>query len=63
MIEWVLVLYAATNMMSNTDSVALTNIPGFTSPKECETAGRQAAAMSDNTYKTIKFVCIKKGAK
>lgn len=55
---WTLVLYAATNMMSSTDSVALTSVPNIESKQKCEESGRNATKMSDASYKTIKFICV-----
>lgn len=59
MTNWILILYAATNAMSSTDSVALTNIPYFETQQECQKAGNLAQDMANGTYKTIKFVCVK----
>jgi len=60
MIEYTLILFLYAGMLSNSDSVALTNIPGFKSEAACETAGKQAVSgLSGGTLKSGKFVCVK----
>lgn len=53
-----LVIYAATNAFSHTDSVALTSVPNIKTLQECNINGRAAVAMAEGTYKTIKFICV-----
>lgn len=55
---WTLILFAHASMMSDHDSMALTNIQGFKSQQECVAAGNQAAKMAQNTFKVIKFSCV-----
>lgn len=55
---WALVIYAATNVMSDTDSVALTTVHGIPTQQACEEGGRKASKMADGSYKTIKYICV-----
>jgi hypothetical protein len=57
-IEWILILTMYAGTMSKSDSVALTNVPGFTNQAECEIAGRTAVKEFDTLLKSIKFVCV-----
>jgi hypothetical protein len=60
MVEYTLILFLYAGMMSNSDSVALTNVPGFKSQAACEAAGSLAASkLSGGTFKSGKYVCVK----
>jgi hypothetical protein len=59
MTTWVLVLWIHAGAMSNSDSMALTNVPGFKSEASCQNAGHAATAMTSGTVKAAKFVCLK----
>ena len=56
---WVLLLFAHAGPMSDKDSMALTNVPGFVSEAECVSAGEQAKKMAAYTTKVMKYQCIK----
>ena len=56
---WILILFAHAGPMSDTDSMALTSVSGFTSERACITAGKQAATMSSATTKIIKYTCVR----
>lgn len=60
MTEWVLVVFVYAGVWAKGDSVALTNIPGFSTQAECMTAGNVIKPMEDSTSKSFKFVCIKR---
>ena len=55
---WTLILFAHAGIMSDKDSMALTNIPGFRSQQECRTAGEEAKRMALTTTKVIKYTCV-----
>lgn len=55
---WVLVFYVFANALSDGDSVALTNVPGFTSEQSCMVAGKTAISMVSG-YKTGVYKCLK----
>lgn len=55
---WALILYAATNSLSDTDSVALTAVQNIPTQQECIKAGTAASALANGTYKNIKFICV-----
>jgi hypothetical protein len=55
---WTLILFAHAGIMSDKDSMALTNVTGFTSQQECVAAGDQAKRMASGTTKVIKFTCV-----
>jgi hypothetical protein len=56
--HWILILFAHAGPMSDTDSMALTNVAGFRSEKECVVAGEQSKRMALGTTKVIKFTCV-----
>lgn len=55
---WALVLFAHVGMMSDKDSMALTNVVGFKSQAECTAAGDRAVKMASGTTKVIKYTCM-----
>jgi hypothetical protein len=58
---WVLILFVHAGMFSDNVSMALTNVPGFATEAVCQTAGKQAEALTKRTTKEVKFVCVKQG--
>ena len=56
---WVLVLFVHAGMLSDKDSMALTNVPGFKSEATCQAAGKSSEALTKGTTKNVRFVCIK----
>ena len=57
--NWVLVLFAHASILSNADSMALTNVSGFKSEAACIAAGKQSEKLASSTTKVIKFTCLK----
>lgn len=55
---WTLILFAHAGVMSNTDSMALTTVPGFRTQQECQAAGKAAERMTTATTKAMKFTCV-----
>ena len=55
---WTLILFAHAGVMSNTDSMALTSVPGFRTQQECIIAGKTAEKMATATTKVIKYTCV-----
>jgi hypothetical protein len=58
---WVLILFVHAGVLSDKDSMALTNVPGFVTEAVCQTAGKQAEALTKRTTKEVRFVCVKQG--
>lgn len=56
---WVLVLFVHAGMLSDKDSMALTNVPGFKTQAACEAAGKTAESLTKSTTKSTRFVCLK----
>jgi len=62
--EWVLIVYIFAGVMAKGDSVALLQVPGFTTVQTCQTAGDQVKPFVMGSAKEIRFVCINtKGGK
>ncbi len=55
---WVLILFAHAGAMSNSDSMSLTNVPGFKTQAACQAAGEQAKKMQYGTTKVLKYTCV-----
>lgn len=55
---WVLILFAHAGPLSDKDSMALTNVPGFKTEQACQAAGEQAKRMASATTKVIKYTCV-----
>lgn len=56
---WVLVLFVHAGMLSDKDSMALTNVPGFKTQAACEAAGKTTESLTKSTTKSTRFVCLK----
>lgn len=59
MISYILILFVTIGPISDKDSMALTNVPGFISQAECDQAGRIAIAEFGTGTKRAAFVCVK----
>jgi len=58
--EFTLILFLYAGVLSNSDSVALTNVQGFRTVAACEAAGKAAVReLSGGTFKDGRFVCVK----
>lgn len=55
---WTLILFAHAGALSNTDSMALTNVTGFRTQQECRAAGEESKRMASTTTKVIKYTCV-----
>lgn len=55
---WILVIFAYIGMWSDKDSMALTNVPGFTTQQACEVAAAQARKTFEGGTKEVKTLCI-----
>jgi hypothetical protein len=55
---WTLILFAHVGIMSDKDSMALTNVAGFRTQQECRAAGEEAKKMAGGTTKVIKYTCV-----
>ncbi len=56
---WILVLFVHAGMLSDKDSMALTNVPGFKTEASCQAAGKASESLTKSTTKNVRFVCIK----
>lgn len=56
---WVLVLFLHAGMMSEKDSMTMTNVPGFKTEAACQAAGKQSESLAKRTTKEVRFVCLK----
>ena len=55
---YILILFVTIGAMSDKDSMALTNVPGFTVRAECENAGRAAVSRFGTGTKRADYVCV-----
>lgn len=58
MVTWALIVFVHAGIMSNTDSMSVTNISGFTSKEACESAGETAKGITTGTVKNTRYVCV-----
>lgn len=56
--EWILILFLHAGAMSDHDSMAVTNVPGFKSEQECKNAGDASSRLVSRTFKEVRFVCV-----
>ena len=55
---YILILFVTIGAISDKDSMALTNVPGFSNRTQCETAGRLAISKFASGTKRAEFVCV-----
>ena len=55
---WVLIVSMYSGFWANTNSVGVTNVPGFSSEAACTSAGEESKALARGTKKEVSFVCI-----
>lgn len=58
MTTYILILFMSIGIMSEKDSMALTNVPGFMSKAHCEAAGKTAVSEFEAGTKRARFVCV-----
>lgn len=58
--EWILILFVHGGVLSNKDSMGITNVPGFAVQAECEAAGRVSEKLTTGTTKSMRFVCVQR---
>ena len=56
--SWVLILFIHAGVWSNSDSMALTQVSGFTTAQTCETAGQNATTIAAGTVKEARYKCV-----
>ena len=56
--NWILILFVHAGALSNTDSMAITNIRGFTTEQACKDAGEKSRKLVVATTKDVRFVCV-----
>ena len=59
---WVLVIYIYAGALANGDSVAIANIPNFSTKQECIQASEDAKELVKGSTKVYRFVCLKKAS-
>lgn len=57
--SWTLILLAYAGAFSKGDNVALTNVGGFKTEQMCIAAGEASKKITKDTFKEIKFVCVR----
>ena len=55
---YILILFVTIGAMSDKDSMALTNVPGFAAREQCEAAGKAAVAAFGTGTKRALHVCV-----
>lgn len=55
---YIFIIFMSIGMMSDKDSMALTNIPGFKTVQECQKAGAEAVKTFGGGTKRAEFVCV-----
>jgi hypothetical protein len=55
---WVLIIYIYAGPWAKGDSVALTQISGFTSQAVCEVAANKASSLPENSAKLFRYSCV-----
>lgn len=55
---YILILFVTIGALSDKDSMALTNVPGFTNKAQCELAGENGVAKFGKGTKRAEFVCV-----
>lgn len=55
---YILILFVTVGALSNKDSMALTNVPGFADRAQCEAAGRAAVSVFGSGNKRAAHVCV-----
>ena len=55
---YILILFVTIGAISDKDSMALTNVPGFTAREQCEAAGKAAVAAFGTGTKRASHVCV-----
>lgn len=55
---YVLILFMSIGMMSDKDSMALTNVPGFATQASCTMAGDTAIKAFYKGTKEAKYICV-----
>jgi len=58
--NWILVIYIYAGVFASGDSVAITNIPNFSTKQECVQAGKDAERLVTGSAKVYRFVCLRK---
>jgi hypothetical protein len=56
--SWILIILVHVGKMGTTDSNSLTNVPGFSSVAECDSAGQEAKRLTSGTVKELRYVCV-----
>lgn len=55
---YILILFVTIGAISDKDSMALTNVPGFVSRDQCDAAGRAAVKEFGTGTKRAAYVCV-----
>jgi hypothetical protein len=55
---YILILFVTIGAISDKDSMALTNVPGFTDQAQCHAAGKSAVSEFGTGTKRAAYVCV-----
>lgn len=56
--SWILILFIHAGPLSDHDSMAVTNIRGFSTERTCQEAGERSRNLAAGTTKIVRFVCV-----
>lgn len=56
--SWILILFIHAGALSDHDSMAVTNIRGFSTEQACKDAGEKSRKLVVATTKDVRFVCV-----
>ena len=56
--SWILILFIHAGPLSDHDSMAITNIRGFSSERNCQAAGEKSKSLALATTKMVRYVCV-----
>jgi hypothetical protein len=57
--SWILILFVHAGVISDKDSMAITNVPGFKTEAACIASGKQSESLVKRTTKDVRYVCVK----
>lgn len=56
---WTLILFIYAGPLAKGDNVALVSVPQFVNEQTCRTAGEQAKKLTEGTFKSTSFICVR----
>lgn len=55
---WILIIFIHASFLSESDSMTMTSVPGFSTQAECQAAGKLTEKLTSGTKKATVFVCV-----